>query len=129
VRGEFEFSGSGTFRTGGGARIVAAMVAAVAAVVAVEWIAARIWWILGGTALLAVLVVLGLRRVIRWQERREAAYGARRPAIRQAPADSGVAATVRPAVAAPVHLHFHGLGPDDALEVARRAIEARCDGA
>lgn len=87
MRGEFEFSGSGTFRTGGSG-IVAVMVAAVVVILALEWIAARIWWILGGTAVLAVAVFLAVRWLLRYQEGREAAFAARRRAPRELEAEA-----------------------------------------
>lgn len=116
---------NGTWKqTGGGddpARIVVAVVAVVAAILAIEWVAARIWWILGGTAVLAVAAILAVRWLVRWQQRREAVWGERRPAMRYARADE-VASAERRAVA-PVHLHFHGLTVAEAAEVARRQIE------
>ena len=86
--GRFQFSGSGTFETGGGTGITAVLAAAVVVILALEWIAARIWWILGGTAVLAVAVFLAVRWLLRYQEGREAAFAASRQARREIEAEA-----------------------------------------
>lgn len=74
----------GTWQTadGGGAPVLAG-IAVIAAVGALEWFAARIWWVLGGTAVLGALAVAAVLWLIRWSDRRAAAvFAARRPAPR-----------------------------------------------
>lgn len=120
MKGDFEFSGSGTFSTGSGSRGAVLIAAAVIAVLVIEWVTAHIWWILGGTGVLAVAVILALRWLVRRQQRREAAYGEQRAAIRCASAGEIPATASR--TLPPVHLHFHGMTPGEAAEVVRRQI-------
>lgn len=119
---------NGTWRTTGArSSAIPALVAVVLGVVviaaAVEWMLARIWWIVGGGAVLAVAVILIVRWLMRSQQRREAAYGDRRAAINHNSTSYEITGTPRrDAIAAPVHIHFHGLDPGDAAEAVRRAI-------
>jgi len=53
------------------------------AVIALEWLAERILWILGTAVLAVVLAVAAVLYLIRCQERREQAWGLRRAAARE----------------------------------------------
>jgi hypothetical protein len=123
---------NGTWRTtGGGSSVVPALVAGVVAVVvivaAVEWVLARIWWILGGTAVVAVLVILAVRWLVRWQQRREAAYGEQRAAIRHGSAACEIPALGTQPAALNVHHHYGPeihVAPGTSLADIARAIPA-----
>lgn len=100
---------NGTWKqTDGGdsARGIGVVLAIMAAILAVEWLLARIWWILGGTAVVAVAVILAVRWLVRWQERREAAYGQQRAAIRAAGAANAPAGPAAQPAALTVHHHY-----------------------
>jgi len=79
---------------------------------------ACIWF--GGAAVLAVLVILGVRWLIRWQQRREAAYGEQRAAIASTCTSYEIPER-RVVGPAHVHYHFHGAIPDE----VRRALKGR----
>lgn len=74
-----------------GAAVFVTAMAATAAM-AVEWIIARIWWILGTGLLCAVLTGVAVARLARWSDRRAAAVFAAREPLRPA---------VQPAAPAP----------------------------
>ena len=53
---------------------------------AAEWVAARIWWVIGGTLVLAVLAVAAVLGLKYWSDRRAAAvFAAREPLKPAAP--------------------------------------------
>jgi len=62
--------------------------AAVAAAGLAEWVFARVWWILGATAVAFAIAVHIVWRLFRWAERRDARHAAERPFLitREAPA-------------------------------------------
>lgn len=72
----------GTWQTtdGGPGGVVLAAAAVIVAIGALEWFAARIWWVLGGTLVTGALAVAAVLWLIRWSDRRAAAVFARRPA-------------------------------------------------
>lgn len=124
------WQGSGTWETSGrgGRRLVLAAAAIIAALGALEWLLARIWWVIAGLAVLAAAVLAVVRWLIRAQQRREAAFGDRlaMTSRREAPAltvtaTPQVTATLPPAIEQ--HVHFH-LDPADreALRVIRQAL-------
>lgn len=56
----------------GGGGVIVFVMAAVAAVEGVQWILARIWWILGTGLLCAVLAAVAVGWLMRWARRRDA---------------------------------------------------------
>lgn len=123
------WQGSGTWQTSGpglGA-IAAVALLIVAVIVALEWLLARIWWLVGGTVVLIAATAAALYALIRWTDRREARFAERRRAelAMQAAARQTVTARVIPQVAqaaAPAlenHVHYHvHVGERDAAAVA-----------
>lgn len=102
---------------GDGSGLLVAVTAAVLLAIAVlEWLIARIWWLIGGTVLFLAAIAAVLIAVLRWTERREARFAERRRAelAMQAAAErQTVTARVIPQVAPPVHpaienhVHYH----------------------
>jgi hypothetical protein len=106
VRGTFRFAGSGSFQTSSGGSGIAAIIAAVLAILALEWIAAHLWWILAGTAVLAAAAVASLWQVAR---KYHAPSGGHRWTAVATGAPSGPPVTARPATAirGPREVHYH----------------------
>ena len=74
------WQGSGTWQTSGGSGgVMLTGAIALVAVGAVEWIAARVFWILGATALFFVLAVAAVLWLMRLGARREARHAAEHP--------------------------------------------------
>jgi len=78
-----EWQGSGTWTTTGssGNTIVLSAVGGLVLIGTIEFIVARIWWLIGSTLTLGVLSIAAwfflIRPLIRWQEGREAEFGAK----------------------------------------------------
>jgi hypothetical protein len=75
--------GSGTWQSSGpdfeGLIGAAVLIGAAAVVIGVlEWLLARIWWVIGGTAVLIAIAVAGFVALSRWTGRREARFAERR---------------------------------------------------
>lgn len=116
MKGDFEFSGSGTFSTSAGPWGAVLIVVAVIVILVLEWIAAHIWWILGGTVGGAAVVVTPLWLMARRYRRAPVS-----PWVPVGGSQVPLTESGRPAVGAPreIHYHFHGAVPDE----VRRALE------
>lgn len=101
-----------------------------AGLLAVEWVAAHAWEVLAVTAACVALAVTAVVALMRWTDRRSAAFGAALAARRE---HLALTATVipqarqsaeRPAIQNHVHFHF---GPADreAVRVIRQALPAQ----
>lgn len=101
----------------------------------VAWVAEHLVIVAATSAVCGALAVAAVVALMRWQDRRQAAFAAQASIwtareIRTGRSDlpagnpvSGLTDSVRPAIGpAAVHLHFHGLGDDERAEVIRRAI-------
>jgi hypothetical protein len=118
---------------GGLASILALVPAALAAVAVAVFVLAHLVAIAAGVAVLAVVTlaaVLFLRRfmVVDWAPGRvQAALPVLATAL-PVPAAEAVSAPRRAAIEAPaqhLHIHVHGLAPEDAAAVIRQAVPAR----
>jgi len=56
-----------------GGSILGAIVVVIAAIYGIEWVLARIFWILGSAAVIAVVAIAALVPLMRWAARRDAA--------------------------------------------------------
>ena len=132
------WQGWGTWQARGGGLGPLAAVVGVAVVVigALEWLLARIWWLIGGTVVLAAAVVAAYIALSRWTDRREARFAERRRAeLAERPA-AGLPQRPRPAAveAAPqppaIVNHYHGPhltiygrdGEEAAARIIRQAL-------
>lgn len=132
MRGTWQ--GSGTWQTTGssGPGPLAAMaVAAIMVIGALEWLLARIWWLIRGTVALVAVIVAAYVALSRWTERREARFAERRRAElatraaaelphRPRPA-AAQAAQQPPAIHYHVHYHVH-VGDREATAIIRDAL-------
>lgn len=105
----------------GGGWLVKLAVLAFLVIEAAEFILARIWWILGGTAVAIAVPVWIVWRIIRWQDRREAVHAVTHPFVIDR---SGAPAAVPPATrrelpGVTINCNFYGA---DGEHVAARAI-------
>ena len=102
----------------GPAPLVGVVAAVLLAIAILEWIIARIWWLIGGTVLFLAAVAAILIAVLRWTERREARFAERRRAELAALAAAErravtaqvipqVAPAAQPAIEQHVHYHVH----------------------
>jgi hypothetical protein len=118
---------------GGLASILALVPAALAAVAVAVFVLAHLVAIAAGVAVLAVVTlaaVLFLRRfmVVDWAPRRVPAALPVPATALPVPAAEAVSAPRRAAIEAPaqhLHIHVHGLAPEDAAAVIRQAVPAR----
>jgi len=119
VKGTWQ--GSGTWQTSGpGAGPVLAVAAAVAALAILEWLLARLWWLLAGTAVLAAAGIAGYLALLRWAARHDTRPGAA-PVDRAVPAAvrSQVTAITPPAIENHVHYHVH-VGDEASASIIRQ---------
>jgi len=92
---------------GGPGGIILVIAAAVVFTGAVEWLLARIWWVLGGSAIIATVICWAAWRLLRWADRREARRGAELYAGRLVrsqvapPRAAAITCEARPAIEAP----------------------------
>jgi hypothetical protein len=96
------WQGSGTWQTSGPDLGPLAALAGIAVVVigALEWLLARIWWLIGGTVLLVAVAAAAFVALSRWTERREARFAAQRRAQLAERAAAELPRPQRPAVEA-----------------------------
>lgn len=125
------WQGSGTWwTTGPDPAVVAGLLVVLAVIGVVEWIASHFWELVAGTAVVVVLTAAAVRWLIRWTNRREAAWSAQRAALR-ADAEAreignpvtGIGTRVPDsrAIEGGLHIHFHGLDDGERAEVIRQA--------
>jgi hypothetical protein len=77
MRGTWQGSGTWETTSGSPAPLIFGAVAVVAVIAAVDWLLARIFWLLGASAALVFLAAAALWLLIRRQQRREAAHAER----------------------------------------------------
>jgi hypothetical protein len=132
------WQGSGTWQTSGPGLGPLAAAAGIAVVVigALEWLLARIWWLIGGTAVLAAAAIAAYIALARWTDRREARFADRRRTELAAQAAAELPHRPRPAAveAAPqppaIVNHYHGPqitiygrdGEEAAARIIRQAL-------
>jgi len=115
---------------GGDSKVIVAGGGLFAGVLAVEWLAAHAWEVLAVTALCGAAAVTAVVALMRWTDRRAAAFGARLAARR---AGATLTATVipqvsqheRPAIPQVVNYNFYGADSTMAARVIRQAIPDR----
>lgn len=119
------WQGSGTFEvTSGGGHLILYAVAALAVISAAEWVLARLWWLLGATAVAFAVAVTAVVWLIRRQQRIEAVRASTQTFIVTRDVQ-GLAALRRQEIgAAPVIINnFYGTGGEEtAARVIRCAI-------
>lgn len=111
-------------RGGGDATVILAGAGLLACAFAVEWVASHAWEILAVTAACGVLAVSAVVALMRWTDRRAAAFGAALAARRERPALTAtvlpqVSQPERPAIPQVVNFNFYGTSP-----MAARAFQA-----
>ena len=127
MRGTWQ--GSGTFEvTGAGCGpVVAGAAVLVAAAAAVEWLLARIWWVVGGTVLVAAVTGAAVLCLMRWTGRREVEFGRQRQrsTLRaEQLREIGTSVPVPLVIEGGLHIHLHGLDADEQPDVIRQALAA-----
>jgi len=115
---------------GGDAKAVLAGGGLLAGVLAVEWVAAHAWEVLAVTALCGALAVSAVVALIRWTDRRAAAFAARLAARREAATLTAavipqVSQPGRPAIPQVVNFNFYGPDGREAARVIRQALPAQ----
>jgi hypothetical protein len=106
----------------GGGQVLAVAAAAVVVLELAEWMFARLWWLLAVTAAAFAIALYVVWRIMRWQERREAAWGAQRAAQLAAQPVQALPRTGRPAITGGVTLNFYNLSQAEQAEVIRKAV-------
>jgi hypothetical protein len=108
---------------GDGGQVLVIAAAAVVVLELAEWAFARLWWLLAVTAVAFAIALYAVWRVIRWQDRREAAWGAQRAAqLAARPVLQEVPPAARPAITGGVTLNFYNLTEAEQAMVIRRAL-------
>jgi hypothetical protein len=109
---------------------------ALASLQAIEWLAARIWWVIGTTVLSAALTVAAVLWLMRWTIRREAALAAERATLRVEQVcgisterggsgrQIGTRMQDSRTIEGGLHIHLHGLDATEQAEVIRQALTA-----
>lgn len=97
--------------------------AAVVVVELAEWVFARVWWILGGTAVAFTIAVWIVWRLMRWADLREARYAAEHPFLVTREAPAAVTSAGRPALGfRDLHIHLDGQPTAEQVQVIRQAL-------
>jgi hypothetical protein len=98
---------------------------AVVVIGALEWLLARIWWVIGGTAVL--IAVAGVVALSRWTDRREVSFAERRRLHLAAaelphPAPPPVHAAPHTVITGGTHIWLAGIPDAEHAAVIRKAI-------
>jgi hypothetical protein len=92
-----------------------------------EFIAARIWWILGGTAVAIAVPVYIVWRLTRWQQHREAVHAVQRPFVTEREAPAAVPSAARRELGSATVINVN-IFTADAEESAARIIRQALPG-
>ena len=107
-------------------QVLAIGAAAVVVVELAEWVFARMWWILGGTAVAFAITVWIVWRLMRWADRREARHTAEHPFLITREAPAAITSAGRPALGfRDLHIHLDGAPSAEQAAVIRQALNGR----
>lgn len=114
-------------RGGGDVKVILAGGGVFAAAIAIEWVTSHAWEILAVTTACGALAVAAVVALMRWTDRRAAAFGAALAARREQPALTAtvlpqVSQPVRPAIPQAVIFNFYGAGSTMAARVIRQQL-------